>query len=1529
MDARNLSGQVIKGYEIRELIGVGGFAAVYRAYQPTIDRETAMKVILPRFANDPEFIRRFEVEAQIIAHLEHIHIVPLYDYWREPNNAYLVMRFLRGGNLYQSIEQQGPWPIHAIAHLLEQVVSALAAAHRKGIVHRDLTPANILLDEEQNAYLADFGIAKDTVRELDPVMDAQLYGSPAYMAPERIRREPSGPQTDIYSLGIILYQLLTGALPFEAPTNTTLILKQLTEPLPPLQIIRPDLPYHLNTVIMHATHKDPAERFQDVISLLVAFRQVAQVDAERMKLPGPSAGESDQVEPEGSETIDLSSSVQAIDLDVDLRTIDIKPDDLLSSVLLAPENPYKGLRSFEAADSSDFFGRSGLVERLLSRLQADDDQARFVAVVGPSGSGKSSVVKAGLIPALGRGKITGSHNWFMANMVPGPHPFTELAAALLSVALDAPNNLDEELSQDAQGLVNVASRILPPGEQGTPQLVLIIDQFEELFTQVESETERSRFLDSLVTAATDPASVLRVVITLRADFYDRPLLYPAFGHLVQAHTEVVLPLSSAELQEAISGPAQRVGLLLEDGLVTEIVDDLREQPGALPLLQYSLTELFERREGRMLTLDGYYSSGGVTGALARRAEALYVEMNPSHQSVARQVFLRLVSLAEESGDTRRRAPYAELLAAAGQDKSVIHEVINTFANYRLLTLDHDPQTREPTAEVAHEALIGEWQRLREWLDENRDVLRLQRRLALAVGEWLKAGHDPSFLATGARFSQFETLRRSSAIALTPDEAAYLQASYGLRQRQVRRIQLFVATLVVFSVVALALALFAFDRENRAQHSRNVAQEARATMASERDRANQQARISRSRELAVTALSQTGDLDRALLLSMESLAAANTFEARSSLLTLLQSAPRLSLFLHGASDQVRSIAISPDGQQLAAADAMGTITVWDLAEESPAGRLLVTADSRINFLSFSPDGLRLATGEHDGTIRLWDAETGQAVGQPLSGHTGQVWSVAFSPDGQRLASAADDGSILLWDVETGKVIGEPLSGHSAEVWSVAFSPDGSLLASGGADNAVWLWDAQTGEPIGNPLTGHANWVWSVAFSPDGKWLASGSFDNTVMIWDVKTHEPLFRLPLEGHPGHTDWVRCVSFSPDGTWLASSGDDGTIRLWDATTGDSVGELLEARRGEVWSIVFSPDGSRLAAGAEEGVTLWDMQRLSQLEYTILASDEPINNVAFSPDGRFLAEGGSGRLVKLWDVEHGTQSTTLQGHSGQITAVAFNSDGTLLASAGEDRTVILWDLASHMPISEPLAGHTDAIFDLAFTPDGTLLASAGDDRRVMLWDTSTLTLLDELAGHTDGVLGLAFSSDGSLLASAGRDGMIILWDASTWLALGEPLSGHLDAVTDVAFSPDGTLLASSSRDGTIILWDVGTLQPLGRPLVGHVDQVLSVAFSPDGSLLASGSRDGEVLLWDVALRRSLGGPFVGHSDRVTSVQFSPDGTRLATGSYDTTILIWAVGLDTWQALGCHIANRNLSADEWVRYLPDLEYRAMCDFGEP
>ncbi|MFN8372182.1 MAG: protein kinase [Anaerolineae bacterium] len=1509
-------GSIIKGYEIRKKLGEGGFGVVYLAYQAAVEREVAIKAIPPTAASQPEFIRRFEFEARTIARLEHPHIVPLFDYWRDPDGAYLVMRFLKGGSLTDFLTRGKPTH-EEVLKIVDQIATALHAAHRAGVIHRDLKPDNILMDEEGNSYLADFGIAKVLGAEDD---DIGTSGTPAYMSPEQIKSEPLTPQTDMYAFGIIIYEMMTGAHPFAGVTVSRLIFAHIEDALP--DIYDSSVPLGVNEVIQRATAKNASERYADMIELAKAFRQAISTT--------------------GIDTIEFP--------EIDYTTL---------------VNPYKGLRAFQEEDSEDFFGRETLVERLLQRVGEDDPLAYFLAVIGPSGSGKSSVVKAGLLPALRKGYLPGSESWFIKEMTPGKYPVNSLIDLLLGVAMLPPEGLAERLRSDRNGLTWAAAEVL----KGTQDdLLIVIDQFEEVFTQCDDEAERTHFLDLIRYAVTDPETRVRIIVTLRADFTDRPLHYVEFGDLLRQRMELVLPMSADELERAISAPAQRIGAMVDANLIVQIAADVREEPGALPLLQYALTEVFERREGGFLTLGAYRDIGGVAGALAKRAEELFIEMPANHQTAARQVFLRLVTLGEGVGDTRRRVKRSELLAVL-KDQKLLDAVLDKFGRFRLLSFDRDAETREPTVEVAHEALIREWTRLHEWMDASRDDIRLQRLLAAADVEWQRSGRDTSFLLSGSRLAQYEDWVKQTDLALTPAERAFFDASVAERDKQAaaeherqereralehqaaenaRRAAGFLrgiaAVLFVGVIVALGLTGVAFNQSQIAQNNASTATFAQgaaefnavtATIARGEAENNAAtavvaANVAQSGRVALQGVLELSDghVDNALLLSIGALRIYDTREARSSLLTSLQNVPQLDTMLYEHADEVNAVAYSPDGRMFASADQSGIIVVWDAATHNPIG-VFSGHRGTIWGLAFSPNSTLLASAGDDGTLRLWSVATGEPFGSPIGNILMPMYGVAFTTNGRQVATGNDDGTITFWDVNTGELL-QTLTGHTDRVFDLTFSDDGQLLASAGGDNNILLWRANDDGAFEQSatLTGHTNWVETLDISPDGTSLVSGGLDGTVRLWDIATGEQ------RGQPliDHNARVWTVAYSPDGTLIATGGEDRRIFLRDAATGQRLRDIapMVGHSDYVFTVAFSPDGQHLISGGQDHrVLLWTVPARQPLSTQWAGHMGEVYNVVCLPGGsQVLSSSADGRAL-LWDVATGTVVSEFPDALGAaVAAQAVSADGTMFAFGAVDGRITLYVNGAEGPA---IAGHEATVRSVAFSPDGSTLASASDDGTIRLWNTSTGEQMgDPLVGHEDIVTTVAFSPDGRTLASGSFDRTVRLWDLT-----GErptaTLQGHDDVVNAVTFSPDGTLLASASRDRTVVLWNVATRELIGLPLTGHTDWVLSVAFSPDGRTLASGSRDTTLILWDVTTRQAIGQPLrasgLSRDSWMNSVAFSPDGTHLLSASRDTTLRLWNVSLASWVARACAVANRSLDLTEWEQYFGSVPYSNVCASG--
>ncbi len=1459
----------IKSYTIVKQIGTGGFGEVYVAKQAVINRDVAVKVILPDFANRPDFIQRFQYEAELVAKLEHPHIVPLYDYWRDPDGAFLVMRYIKSGNLADKLITDGALDIASASKLLDQVAGALNTAHRNKIIHQDIKPANILLDDDGNAYLTDFGIARDIEGNINLAEDESntLHGSPKYISPEHLRRREITARSDIYSLGILMYEVLTGHPPFEHEDMLQLLQMHVRRDLPPLQDKNPSLPDLLNYPLQQATLKDPLARYENAIQFAQDF-QIAVAN----------------LNPERTEPIPFSSGeVAEVTGAIDVR------------------NPYKGLKAFHESDADDFYGRDSLVQSLKKRMTDKGQFGRFLAVVGASGSGKSSVVRAGLIPAIRNDEIMGLPKLYISTMIPGTDPMRGLEGAILKVASRATMQLMDTISHDDYDLTEVLKSALP--ENG--EMLLLIDQFEELFTLVTDEQKRYNFLQMVYTALTADDSRLRIIVTLRADFLDRPLQYANWGELFRERMELVPAMSQAELRDAIEEPANKAGLVLESGLSGIIIADMHSQIGVLPLLQYTLSELYERRQGIELTVDAYTDMGGISGALAKRADEIYQSLTTEQRDLAKLLFTRLVRIGNREENTRQRVLLGEIYSLE-RDYETIKSTVDTFGKYRLLTFDNDPNTRMPTLEITHEALIRSWDLFRSWIADNEDDLRLQERLSIEARQWQTEGKDSSYLATGMRLNQFSTLDDNDIIALTKREQEFLNASIELeeeRQKNQRKrqrvLQGLTGAIIVAGILAGIFGIVANNQRRLAEEARDAEAEALVLEEIARQEADENAQQSRARELAASSLLFAENApDKALLLALESLAIENTFEGRNALLSGLLTQVRLAGYLNGHDDFVRTVVVSHDGNLVATGSRDGMVIIWDANTHNPLFEL-TTHTQRINSVAFSADNTRLASADGAGTVIIWDTQSGDLL-QELSINNQEIRGIAFSPDDSLLVFANSRGQLAWWSAEDYTQLDVIQAQSEGVIYDLEFSPDGSILATGGDDNNIHLWSTEdfSSQQV---IPAHTDWVLSLAFSPDGQQLASGSVDTDVRVWNVADGSSDW-----GNSSHRGEVFALTFSDDGQLLISGGLDANIIFWDAETGSIRTNFATFARTGIRSIADF-NNTLYIAGDDNAVVDVNIGFVPRFGETITTTSEEILTTAINDNGTIAYSGGSSSdfdVHLLQDNSDEPQSLSL--HTSLVTDLAWNAER--LISVSVDRQVGIWEDGN---LQETLL-LDDGILSVA-THDN-LIAFGTNSGDIVLWDISgeraSWSEIAVLEGHTNRVSDLDFNADGTRLVSSSRDRSIIIWDITDYSALTEPLIGHTDAVETVHFSPDGSLIASGSRDTSIILWDAETGEQLGPALVNHENWVNDIDFNPDGTLMFSVSGDQSMIIWSVAEQRAIGLPFLGHTNWVNSLSASADNTSVITGDRGGMLIRWDINFDSWVETACAIANRDLTTGE-------------------
>lgn len=1214
--------------------------------------------------------------------------------------------------------------------------------------------------------------------------------------------------------------------------------------------------------------------------------------------------------------------------------------------------PYRGLAAYGSADADWFFGRERATAALVRLLTERLDGCGPTAVVAASGTGKSSLLQAGLVPELRRGvlPVRGSIRWPVVTLQPGERPVAELTASVASAAGTDPARLARVLADDGPRAFAEAVRAAldgtregtGDGEDEPVRLVLVVDQFEEVFTLCPDPREQAEFIRAAHALTTGtPASASAggpgvpaalVVIGLRADFYGRCLAFPELAAALRDGQLPLEPLRASELRDAVVRPAHAVGLDLEPGLVELILRDLgagggeeREpghEPGALPLLSHALLATWQRRRDRSLTVAGYQEAGGIAGAVAATAERAYARLPPDRQDAARSALLQLVRVDADGRAARRRVP-REVLAP---------ETVEAFARARLLTVDAD------RVALAHDAVPHAWPRLREWIESHAALLHGWQRLRAAAEQWDAEGRDPALLPRGARLAAARDLAAHPVATVTGVEQAYLDAATAhaaaeqeAELRRTRRLRRLLACLAVLLVLTLTGGAVALHQGRRAMAERAAA---------------------RSDELAFRAAAlSTSRPEASILLATAAWRQAHTPAAASAVLSSQAQSyagrltghhgpvlavawrppgpggggplsagadgtvrawdttrPRRTRVVARGTAPVGALAVARGNTLAAWGDDAGTVSVWDAGT---GRRVPVPAGARhrgpVRAVALSDDGRLLATAGRDGTVRLsrpGDAAAGVTVHDP---GLGQLYAVTVTGDGGRVAAAGLDGRVWLLDVRDGgaRVIGTREHG---QVHALAFSPDGSRLATGEWHDAVGLWNTATGAREA-ALEGAQDSVFAVAFSPDGTRLAAASQDDTAAVWDVAGHRRIALLA-----SHLGPVHGVAFSPDGRSLATCGEDGTLRLWSPQS--SVNAPLP---GTAWlDAALSPDRSLLAAAGHDGtLRLWRTGEAGhRTTRTLRVSQEPVRAVAFSHDGSLIAAGDQQGTVTVWRT---ADVLPMAGGSrtadGSPTADARRADGPDDAqrAAGPDRPVGRW------------RAHDRAVTSLAFRPgDAGSLATGGEDHTAKVWRVTggaaeeTPRPERTFTGHADAVYRVLFL-DGATLVTGSLDNTARIWRLSDGRML-HRLTEHADTVLGLAVGPTG-ILATASRDDTVKLWNPRDGRGL-RTLAGHTGPVTSVAFSPDGTRLATAGRDNTVRIWDAREGRLLL-TLTGHTDRVRSAAFVADEGPVVSVSEDGSVRWWRLDVPGVLAATCRALSR-VDEPAWRRLLPDVPYGPGC-----
>jgi|GEM_PF-802216 len=1469
-------------YAVRDEIARGGFALVVRAWDEELESFVAIKILYQDLARNEDIQNRFLEEARLLRRIRSSNIVTVHDVGRLNDGCpYFVMDFADRGTLAERLDRfSNARDPQGITFLVDALSDGLSALHEAGVVHRDVKPANVLfqlarrmpeersvdkattnlpstspnlVDTNERILLGDLGIAKDLVGSAR--MATIVAGTPLYQAPEQEDVDAAiTPSADIYAATAVLWQVMTSSKP-PRPGEVDREIDEL--PLPWHDFFKQGMAF------------DPQRRFNDIYAWQSAVYQAVSQQTHQAAFERPTG--------------------------------------------LTPASapcPYKGLAAYQPEDARFFFGREFLIDELVRRIQSN----RVMVVAGPSGSGKSSLVRAGFIPALQAGALPHSNSWRLALFTPGRDPMAELYLQLKSFAPDdrTPISIDDLLAHP--GMARYLGVDQQQGQESP--LLLCVDQFEELFT-LAPEGQVAQFITAL-SAMTDPAhSNVRIVIVIRADFYGACAQIPWLAERITDNQVLVGPMSRAELRRAITDPARRAGLSLENELADAIIDEAGSETGSLPLVAHALVETWARRRGNILTLEGFRQAGGVVGAISQTAESTYENrFDAVEREATMRLFLRLVTPGESKPDTRRILGRSEI--DNDPHPEVMHKVIECMTEVRLLTLD------DTTVQIAHEALIRIWPRLRTWIEQSRDDLRTRQRISYAAAEWNAENQDPDLLYRGTHLlsalewsdrnsDQLGTLEREflHESAETKAKAEAAVAEIERRARNKRRLAMIVLSFL--SIGATAASVVAFLAFQKAQQNEQTA--ALATIEAHEKFAG---------ALGAVAHGLVGqDPLLALVLGAEATQRREvnppSFEARAAMLRARQELAMSDVHVLGSPIAVGdaiTIALSPDGSLLATGHLDGTIDLIDTATKQPQRPSLYGHVGGIRDLEFGPRGRRLLSAGSDGSVRLWSVDEGLGNQSKILGKTDDVvMGICFHPDGTQAAAAGGDGTVRLWNTENASSSGEVLASEVYEFNNVEFSPNGRDLVAGYSDGTIFGWNLATRKMLFDPIRGaHTSNFRSIVMGPNHDSFATVSTDGTSKLFHYPSGRVLDR-PFDGE----DSIGAIEFTQDGAYLIGGTNDGTLKLWDiernktamTTTSGHSKSIIDAKTNSSHTVLAT-------LGRDQSVRMWSLGVKTPLARRHHVTGRAAKGLAFSPDGDRLAVGDDAGVVQIWDLVSGRQPLELSGHDQQVWAVAFSPEGDVLASADRHGQLILWDALDGNQIWSVQA-HDTPVWSIAFAKSSEQLVTAGETA-LGIWDAKTGKRIRDLPGGSGRITRMALSPDESFLVTAATDGLTRIWDLDGGTVT-RIIAADDNLIWSVAISPDNRQLATASSDEVVILWNLQTGQQQAV-YAGHTGGATDVAYLSDGVTLLVTDRTGKLHFWDILTDRRLSEAWQGHGNASWRIALHPDGTHFATSGDDGQINVWDV-FSVERA--CDIGASALDSVRRHQYLGETEQSVACD----
>ena len=1393
-------GRRIDRYEVRRQLGRGAFATVYAVRDEALESDLALKLLDKAWSSDPEIRERFIQEARLLRRGAHDALVEVFDIGELPDGrAWFVMTRAERGTLADRLEQEGgprratSSDVLAVAGCLDRGLSAL---HGNDIVHRDITPRNLLLTtpapgryhgrsllrEDERILIADLGLAKDLAA--GPDILTMLGGTPRYQAPEQTTPLAQiDARTDVYAATAVIWELVTGSVP-PATHERRERLAELTEPW--------------RWFVERGMALVPSDRFATIAEWFAALVGLVEHGVFAVR-PPPSA---DSV------------------------------------------NPYPGLAAFDADRAGFYSGRESIVDAVVERLRTD----RALVVGGASGAGKSSLLHAGVIPAVASGVIDGIEAWRPLTLAPGARPIDRLLQAAHPVLGGAPTRA--ELASDWSRLADVAERV------GVPMFI-VVDQFEELVTRTSSTQEQALFLAVLEELAAR-GSTTRLVLVARTDFYDALGRFPWIGELLQKAL-FVRPMQPAELRRAIERPALRAGGVVEPDLVELILEESHGTPGLLPHLSHALSQVWSAEGTGQLSVSRYRELGGIAGALAATADAFHQSLDLEAASRLRGLLLAMVVPGERGKPDARGSVDIAVLSA--EDRLLVEQLIEQ----RLVVSDGD------SAQLAHETLLSSWPALAVWIDESRADLALAAGVATAATQWDEEGRPADLLQRGVVLDRTLGWVDTAHPRLTPVESEFIGESRARARRTESIRRAFVGGLAALLVLAVIAAGIAWR------------QSVAATAASE---------VARSRQLAAESANALSRNDRQLasLLAIAGIDESDTVESRRALLTSIVADIDDSTILRGHETDVRAVAVGPD-ETLASGGTDGTIRIWPSSGETAE---LDAHEGEVRDLAFIPDDGGLVSVGQDGQIAIWDLATGERSAYSITSAVGGDADEATTADADDGGGGGGTGSSGGGDGGGGGGTGSSGGGDGGGGGGTGSSGGGDggggggTGSSGGGDGGGGGGTGSSGGGDGGGGTGSSLELRSVSVSRDGLTVVVGGRQG-IWILDRSTDAELDRVFVdEGE------IRSVDLHPDGDLIAFGDREGRVAVLDRTTGDVVAERPDPHADVALAVAWTIDGSSIvSAGRDRFLRRWNPSTGAVRD--VVAHGGEIYSLAVSPDGSMVATASADRLVGLWSAADLVPIDVFRGHEGDVRDVVFGDDG-LVVTAGTDQTVRRW--AGRMTtLVQALEGATDGILDLSGNDDHETIVAGARDGTILWWLLELGTrAVGRLQVHDGQVAAIELLADGRVL-SAGQDGRLVISSSN---GTQDEVLASPAPLRSMAVDDSGATAVVGVDNGTVLVVDLATRQQATVAVAGS--PVLAVGWAPDGTSIATGTAGGQLDLHRPEdTDRWVTTPIATSDGEIRTLEFDPRGELLAVGGADRAVRIFRLdGLDTVAVAGDH-----------------------------